>query len=151
MRRFLLLWLAGALLIAIGLGGMNMPRLYPLMRRGVKTCGTVTSFEPNKHRTVHYSFQAQEKSYSGTQSGGEEMVSFSNCNGHVVYYLPEDPYVSCIGNPAPMFNNEAPSILLTMLTFPPVALLGWRWRFPRFRRWLNAEPREGVQNPPLPT
>jgi hypothetical protein len=151
MRRFLLLWLAGALLIAVGLGQFNMPRLYPLMRRGVKTCGTITGFEPNNHRTVHYSFQAHEKTYSGAQEGGEEVDWSANCGGHVVYYLPENPYVSCIGDPAPMLKNEVVSIILPMLVFPPFALLGWRWRFPRFRNWLNAQPPEGGQKPSLST
>ena len=154
MKRFLLLWLAGASLIAIGLGSLNVPRLYPLMRRGVKTCGTVTAFEPNNHRTVHYSFEVDGKAHSGAQEGGvsQDVPGFSSiCNGNVVFYLPDDPYVSCIGDPAPMFNNEVISILLPMLTFPPFALLGWRWRSPRFRRWLNAEKHSAPENPSTST
>src|SRR5256886_485608 len=62
MKRFLLLWLAGASLIAIGLGSLNVPRLYPLMRRGVKTCGTVTAFEPNNHRSEEHTSELQSQS-----------------------------------------------------------------------------------------
>jgi hypothetical protein len=141
MKRFLLLWLVGASLIAFVLGSVNIPRLFPLTRRGVETCGTITAFEPNNHRTVHYSFQVNGKTYSGAQEGGvgEKVLLHTDCMGYVVFYLPDDPYVSCIGDPVPMLNNEVISILLPMLIFPPSALLGWRWRYPKFRRWLKAE------------
>ena len=109
---------------------------------------------PNNHRTVHYSFEVDGKAHSGAQEGGvsQDVPGFSsNCNGNVVFYLPDDPSVSCIGDPAPMFNNEVISIPLPMLTFPPFALLGWRWRSPRFRRWLNAEKHSAPENPSTST
>jgi hypothetical protein len=154
MKRFLLLWLVGASLIAFGLRSMNMPRLYPLTRRGVKTCGTITAFEPNNHRTVHYSFQVNDKTYSGAQEGGvgkEVIPHSSDCGGHVVFYLPDDPYVSCIGDPAPMLTNEVIPIVLAMSTFPPFALWGWSKRSPTFRRWLRADAQGGVENSSLPS
>jgi len=153
MKRFLLLWLAGASLIAVGLGSLNIPRLYPLMRRGVKTCGTVTAFEPNNHNTVRYSFEVDGKSYSGAQGGGRglDVPGFpANCEGHVVFYLPDDPYVSCIGDPDPMFKNEVISILFPMVTFPLFALLMLRWRNPTFRRWLGAQRHRVAENPSAP-
>ena len=141
MKRFLLLWLVGASLLGFGLGSFNIPNLFPLTRRGVETAGTVTDFEPNNHRTVHYSFDVNGKSYSGSQQGGvegEETSVSSISTRHAVFYLPDDPNVSCIGNPTPMLKNEIIPIVLAMLFIPPFFLLSARTRYPAFRRWLRA-------------
>jgi len=141
MKRLLLLWLVGASLLGFGLGSFNIPNLYPLTRRGVETAGTVTDFEPTKHRTVHYSFDVNGKSYSGSQQGGvegQETSVFSISTRHAVFYLPDDPNVSCIGNPKPMLKNEIIPIVLAMLFIPPFFLLSARTRYPAFRRWLRA-------------
>ncbi len=146
MKRFLSLWFAGASLVAFGIGQFNVPLLYRLTRRGVTTCGTVTGFEPNNHRTVHYSYQVNDKIYSGAQEGGvggETSASSNHCGGNVVFYLPERPDVSCIGDPAPMLKNEIIPIALAMLFIPPFSLLSARSRYPAFRRWLRA----GTQSP----
>jgi hypothetical protein len=139
MERFLLLWLAGAFLIALVLSGHTLPHLYSLTRRGVRTCGIVTEFEPNNHQSVHYSYQISGKSYSEVQQGGggESMARSPDCEGYTVYYLSDAPQISSIGDLKPMFMNEVIFILLSMLIFPPLALLGWRSRFAAFRRWLK--------------
>jgi uncharacterized protein DUF3592 len=142
MKRFLLLWFVGASLLGFGLGSFNIPNLYPLVRRGVETTGTVTDFEPNNHRTVHYSFDVNGKSYSGSQQGGieGEVTSASSVSTrHAVFYLPEDPNVSCIGSPTPMLKNEIIPIALAMLFIPPFFLLSARTRYPAFQRWLRAD------------
>jgi hypothetical protein len=151
MKRFLLLWLAGASLIAFGLGNINMTRLYPLMHRGAKTCGTVTAFEPKNHGAVHYSYQVGGETYVGVQQGGvgSGVTAFSSdCGGYVVFYLPEKPTVSCIGDPTAKANNEADFIIFSMLVFPLFALLAWTWRYPTFRRWLNADTENSNVPPP---
>jgi len=143
MKRFLLLWFAGALLVAFGIGQFNVPLLYRLTRRGVKTCGTVTGFEPNNHRTVHYSYRVNDKTYSGAQEGGvggEASASSNDCEGNVVFYLPERPDVSCISDPAPMLKNEIITVILAMLFIPSFLLLSARSRSPAFRRWLRRLP-----------
>ena len=145
MKRFLLLWLIGALLIALGLGRVNLPGLYSLTRRGIETCGTLTAFESNNHRTVHYSYEVNGKMYSGIQQGGagERVTALSSrCQGYEVFYLPEAPHISCIGDPLPMLWNEVITLFLVILIFPPFALLASRWRSPAFRLWLKAEGRK---------
>jgi hypothetical protein len=142
MKRFLLLWFAGASLLAFGLGNFNIPKLYPLVRRGIETTGTITDFEPNNHRTVHYSFDVNGKTYSGSQQGGVEgeATSLSSISArHAVFYLSDDPNVSCIGNPTPMLKNEIIPIVLAMLFIPPFFLLSARTRHPAFRGWLRAD------------
>jgi len=147
MKRFLLLWFVGASLIGVGLGSLNVPRLYPLMRRGVETSATITAFEPNNHRTVHYSFNVSGKVYSGSQEGGVdgEATGVSTISSkHPVFYLPDDPNISCIGDPAPMLKNEVIPICLAMLIFPPTILLISRGRYAAFRRWLKPDVHEGI-------
>lgn len=141
MKRFLVLWLAGATLIAAVLSRGNLPRLYPLSKRGITTCGIVTEIDMNNHDLVHYWYQVNGQTYSGVQQGGVdgELTAFSSdCRGYAVYYLPEAPGISCIGDPTHMLDNELISIALPMLMFPPLALLGWGWRYPAFRQWLKA-------------
>lgn len=132
-----MLWLVAACLVAIGLGSFNVPYLYPLARRGVETMGTVTGFEPNNHRTVHYTFEVNGKTFSGSQEGGVDGEPTTTSAKHAVFYLPEDPNTSCIGDPMPMLWNEVISISLVMFILVPVALLGARMRSPGFRRWLS--------------
>jgi hypothetical protein len=142
MKRFLLLWCVGASLLGFGLASFNIPRLYSLVRNGLETTGTITDFEPNNHRTVDYSFDVKGKTYSGSQQGGvegEETSVSSISSRRAVFYLPDDPNVSCIGDPAPMLKNEIIPIVLTMLFIPPFFLLSARTRYTAFRRWLRAD------------
>ena len=153
MKRFLLLWLVGAVLIAVGIGSINIPLLYPLVRRGVPTCGTITRREPANHNSVHYSYEVNGKTYTGVQQGGvgDQSTAYStDCVGYVVYYLPQNPQRSCIGQPGLMLTNDIVPITLAMLSFPPIALLAWRRRYPAFRKWLEAGPRTSGENQSLP-
>ena len=138
------MWFAGALLVAVLLSSFNMPTLYPLTRRGTPVCGTVTSFEPNNHQEAHYSYEVNGKTYSGSQQGGIGDQQGGICRsdesgrkGYIVYYLPNDPGISCLGNPRALYENEAGFVSLGMLIFPSLLLLGWRSRSRSFRDWLG--------------
>jgi hypothetical protein len=101
----------------------------------------VTAFEPNNHQEIHYFFVADGKTYSGSQQGGtgDQRNAFTcaaGSSGIVVYYLPKTPEISCAGNPRSLWENEVISIGLAMVILPLFALLGTRWRYPRFRSWL---------------
>lgn len=140
MKRFVLLWLAGATLIAIGIGSFNIPLLYALVHRGIPTCGTIIRIESQKHDSVYFSYEVNGKTYYGVQQGGVSGngTDFSPyCRDNVVYYLSENPERSCIGYPRPMLNNEIDTVPMGMLIFPPFILLVWQWRYPAFRRWLK--------------
>lgn len=143
MKRFILLWLAGASLIAIGLGSFNIPLLYALVHKGIPTCGTIIAIDSQNHNSVRFSYEVNGKTYYGVQQGGVSGngSDFSPyCRDNVVYYLSENPERSCIGYPRAMLNDEINSILVGMLIFPSFILLVWRWRYPAFRRWLKADP-----------
>lgn len=146
MKKFLVLWFVGASLLGFCLGSFNIPSLYRLMHRGIETTGTITDFEPNNHRTVHYSFDVNGKSYSGSQQGGVDGEVTSISTRHAVFYLPDDQNVSCMGNPKPMLKNEIIPIVLAMLFIPPFFLLSARTRYPTFRRWLRADTQSSSRN-----
>lgn len=153
MKRFLLLWFGGALLIALVLGSFNLPLLYPLVHKGLPTCGTIIRIDAQNHNSVYYSYEVNGKTYEGVQQGGVdgEGTGFSPyCPGWVVYYLPESPERSCIGYPGPMLSNEIIPIILAMLTFPSFILLVWRWRYLSFRKWLTPESQKNRENHSVP-
>jgi hypothetical protein len=110
----------------------------------------VTGIEPNNHQEAHYSFEVNGKRYSGSQQGGigdqrGALVCRSGVSGrndNIVYYLPDNPDISCLGNPSTLFENEAGFVALGILIIPSLFLLGWRWRSPIFRNWLGLERKE---------
>lgn len=140
MKRFGLLWLAGASLVAIGVGSFNVTLLHALVHRGIATCGTIIPIESQNHISIHFSYEVNDRTYNSVQQGGVSGngADFSpNFRDNVVYYLPENPQPSCIGFPRPMLNNELNAILVRMLVFLTSILLVWRR--PAFRRWLKED------------
>jgi Protein of unknown function (DUF3592) len=140
MKKFLLLWVLGAFLIAALASRGNLVHFYRLAHWGVSTRGVVTALEPSNHQAVHYSYEVHDSSYSGIGSGGFENPAFgflSVGQAVFVYYLPNEPSVSCMGHPDQLLTNEEIPIILAALIFPPLALFAWRYRYPSFRAWLT--------------
>jgi uncharacterized protein DUF3592 len=139
MKKFFLLWFLGAFLIAVLASGGNLVHFYRLARWGVSARGVVTALEPGNHQAVHYSYEVHGNSYSGIGWGGFGNPAFgllSVGQAVFVYYLPNEPSVSCIGYPDQLLANEEIPIILAALIFPPLALFAWRSRYPSFRAWL---------------
>jgi Protein of unknown function (DUF3592) len=136
--KILVLWSAGAAAIAIPLYRLNMPHLLRL-GRGVRGNGVVTALEPADHQAVRYKFDALGKTYSGVGRAGfgnPEFCCLSVGQNVIVYYDPADPSESCLGIPQELTKNEIPPVLLAGIVFPALALAGWSYRYPPFRRWL---------------
>lgn len=128
-------------MVAIGVACFNVPLLHALVHRGIATCGTIITIEPQNHNSINFSYEVNGKTHNSVQQGGVSGngADFSPCcRDNVVYYLPENPQPSCIGFPRPMFNNELNAILVRTLVFPTSILLVWR-RHPAIRRWLNED------------
>ena len=140
MKKFLLLWFVGAVLVVIPLSRINLVRFYRLAHEGVSVRGEVIGLEPAHHQAVHYSYDVDGHSYSGIgwADFGNPRFGFLSVGQSVfVYYLPKDPSTSCLGYPNELLNNEEIPIALAALVFPPFALLAWSWRYPSFRQWLS--------------
>ena len=139
MKKFLLLWLLGAFLIAVLASRGNLFRFYRLARWGVSARGVVTALEPGNHQAVHYSYEVDGSSFSwiGWGDFGNPAFGFLSVGQVVfVYYLPNEPSVSCMGYPDQLLMNEEVPIILAAIFFPPLALLAWRFRYPSFRALL---------------
>ena len=138
------LWLVGALVFGgLGLQVFSVKLFYRLKWEGVRTTGTVTRLQAANHQSVYYSFEASGRSYSSIGRAGFGNPEFCRLivgQNVTVYYLPDDPFTSCLGNPQLLLENEIMPVLLAGITFPIVAIVGYSSRFPKFRRWLLCQP-----------
>jgi hypothetical protein len=127
------LWLGAVILVATGLSQItNLVKFYRLARDGVATSGTITAIEPQNHSTVRYAYSVDGKSYAG-----EGQLGFLHTlREATVFYLPDRPYISCLGSPQDLLENEETFVSMVSLTFPTFALAVYWWRCPKFRRWL---------------
>jgi len=96
---------------------------YELKQSGQSTVGRVTLTEPNNHQAVHYAFQVGEKMYSGVENGH----SFSPGDEVRVTYLPRDPSISCLTDPAVQFRAQLSFlVVLALLIAFATAIALWR-------------------------
>lgn len=120
---------------------INLTRFYELKRHGQQAQGVVTNLIPNNHREVDDSFVVNGRSHAGRGVAGYGNAQFRAITlGYsvIVYYLPEDPTVSCLGIPQELFANELTTIVLAGFTFPIFAMIVYAYRYPRFKNWLLA-------------
>ena len=138
------LWLVGALVFGgLGLQVFSVKLFYRLKREGVRTTGIVTRLQAANHQSVYYSFEVSGRSYSSIGRAGfgnPEFCCLAVGQNVMVYYLPDEPFTSCLGNPQLLLDNEIMPVLLAGITFPIVAIVGYSSRFPKFRRWLLCQP-----------
>jgi hypothetical protein len=108
---------------------------YRLQNRGQVTHGK--AIWPADHRQFKYSFKVADKEYVGIGMPGFGTPSYERIavgQTLLVYYLPEDPEINCLGNPQPLSNNELTSLLLSVTFFPTVIVLRfWFWERKRKR------------------
>lgn len=141
------LWFAGVLVatlcIAFSIVSRSARTFYKLSRHGVVTQGTVTGFEPENHRTVHYKYDVGGRPYSAADQGGSgpgnrDFEYLAVGDAVQVYYLPEDPHVCCLGSPRESLTNELIPLGLAVVVGPLFIVVANAARYPRFRNWLLA-------------
>jgi hypothetical protein len=130
---YFLIWLAlaGGLAVVIG---KNAQQYYQLNKRGVLTVGIAVARLP--HRQIRYSFSAGNRTYSGVGRTGKGAPPFERISiGEKlpVYYLADDPEVSCLGNPGQLLQNELPPVVGVVVLFPIIIILAFRFR--KGRNW----------------
>src|SRR5258708_1108352 len=136
------LWFIGALAIAIPISQINLVRFYQLAKKGLPTEGVVTDLQPRNHQAVNYRFELAGRTYSNIGRAGfgnPEFCCLTVGQKLIVYYLPDDPTISCSGIPKELIENEVPPLALAGILFPLFAMTVYCWRVPRFRRWLLCE------------
>jgi hypothetical protein len=113
------LWVVLAAAIAIGLGSVNWIRYYRLARHGVPTKGMVTSPpDPHNHGVSSYSYAVGQETFTATDHPGA-----AEGQAITVFYLPDDPTVSCPGDPNEQLRGESVPIGMAVLLAPTLILI----------------------------
>ena len=121
-----LLAIGAVLLLAFFLGRSDWPKYRRLQVEGVALDGWVTEKNIVDQNTVSYSFMVGERVYSGLGRGGYGNGSFNDLSVGdrvVVFYLPKDPRISCMGGPKEHLREQNRAISLGLLIFVPI--LAW--------------------------
>jgi hypothetical protein len=131
-KRFIVwfgVWLVLAAVIAVGLGSLNWIRYYRLARHGIPTEGLVISPpDPNNHGVSSYSYAVGQQTFTATDHPGS-----ADGQAVTVFYLPDDPTVSCPGDPRDRLRGESLPIGMASLLFPTL-IVGSAYR--QLNRWL---------------
>jgi hypothetical protein len=136
--------MVGALVFGgLGMQIFSVKLFYQLKRDGVRATGTVTRLQAANHQSVYYSFEISGRTYSNIGRAGfgnPEFCCLSVGQNVIVYYLPDEPFTSCLGIPQLLLENEVMPVLLAGIIFPIFTIAAYSSRFPKFRRWLLCQP-----------
>lgn len=105
---FLIAWVFIASAVAVLLGRVNWLDYYLLAKSGVAVRGSVTHKDPANHLAVHYSYVVGSRTYDGIGNApsSKSLDSLSIGESLSLYYLAQDPGVSCWGDPKRLLANE---------------------------------------------
>ncbi len=132
--RYALTWLALALAIAVVIGRLNWPAYRRIAAVGVRGQATVVELLPNIHNTVRYEYFVAGRAFQGQMQSWQPNPSLQQLGvGEplVIYYDPQHPEESVLGDPKPMFQNETISVGLAAVVFPTFVVATWAWRSSR--------------------
>jgi hypothetical protein len=132
---YVLAWLLIAAAFA-GMLGQQWRRYYSLSTHGMVGEARITGKEPQNHRAVAYAFEVDGQSFDGfgrAGFGNPEFDALGVGDRALVYYLPDHPETSCLGDAHFLLRNESTFLFLVITLFPTFILLAWRWQ--RRRLW----------------
>ena len=128
------LWLM--LVIAIGASpGKRVLQYRRLSHNGVTLHGIARGRAP--HQQIEYSYEINGQTYQGvgrTGIGSPSLYEISIGDKVSVYFLPDAPEISCLGDPAELYSNDLPPTLLVSLLFPTAIVIALAVRISRKRR-----------------
>src|SRR5581483_10953255 len=124
LRIYATIWLLVAI-AAAALLSSNLRMYATLADSGVKSQGIIIRTEPMNHELVFYSYQVGGVSYQGADNVGLGNTNFAGLSlGEflMIYYLPSNPRISILGEPAAKLKNEI--IFVSMVTlFAPTFIV----------------------------
>jgi hypothetical protein len=97
-----------------------------LSRGGVMSQGWVTGKSDAKRGLVYYAFETPRKVFTDTGSGGfgnPDAAQLNEGDKVLVYYLPDNPDVSCLGDPSDRVREQ--NIALVWILLPAAGVAGW--------------------------
>lgn len=143
--RYAITWLLFAILVILVIGSLNWPAYYRMTKRGIRGTGTVVQLLPEIHNTVRYEYQVAGQKFEGQMqswSPNPALEQLSVGQSLVIYYDPQHPEESVLGEPRRMLDNETISVALAAFGVPTIAVIGWALRSSRRRanQRMNANP-----------
>lgn len=129
--QLLLVWLILVISISIIIGRINWFKYYNLAEYGIQTRGTVTNKESYNHESIYYTYIVDHKNFTGIGHDGNGNPKFDDLkigDRVIVFFLPNNNQISCIGNPKDLLQNETISILLASLIIPTLVILSFSKR-----------------------
>ena len=130
MKRFLITWLLGGIATVIAMAVISAFESHgwwgylTLVRHGAVAEAMVTRTDPRNHCLAEYTFVIDDWPYQG----GTAECSAKVGEKVLVTYLPESPYLSCMGDARDRLNNELSTFAAGGVIFPPIVILAWRRR-----------------------
>ncbi|CEO87885.1 DUF3592 domain-containing protein [Syntrophaceticus schinkii] len=127
-RNTILIWLILAIITFALLGTQisRLPKYFKLTLTGVQTQGFIIKLEPTHHRAVYYSYEVGGRSYTdtfgGAGSGNPKFEDIKIGDPVLVYYLPENPSISGLGDPSYKFITESISVLTVSMVVPAIII-----------------------------
>ena len=111
----------------IGLTVLEWPKYQKLSRDALKTVGRVVGKEPSNHNFVRYSFEVDHMLFAGIGNAGGENPSFDELkvgDSVIVYYDPEDPNRSFLGNPKSQATSATTGVIFIALVGSVLSIIG---------------------------
>ena len=119
--KYVILWLVLAVAIGCLVGSQNLPTYHRLAERGVSGKATIVELLPQIHNTVRYEYQVAGQTYQGRMGSRQPNPPTEQLGvgqSVVIYYAPEHPEISVLGDPKLMFSSETFPVLLAALIGP---------------------------------
>ena len=119
--KYVILWLVLAVAIGCLVGSQNLPTYHRLAERGVSGKATIVELLPQIHNTVRYEYQVAGQTYQGRMGSRQPNPPTEQLGvgqSVVIYYAPEHPEISVLGDPKLMFSGETFPVLLAALIGP---------------------------------
>src|SRR6266487_1811574 len=119
--KYALTWLIVAVAVAIGIGSLNWRSYRRMAGPGVSGQGTVIELRPKIHNTLRYEYHVAGRAFEGQMQSwppNPPLEQLSVGQSLVIYYDPEHPEESVLGDPKPILKNETISIVLAAVGVP---------------------------------
>jgi hypothetical protein len=129
--KYAITWLLLVVVIAVGVGAINWPSYRRMAARGVSAKATVLELLPSVHNSVRYQYEVGGQTFEGQMQSWQPNPPLEHLvvgQPVVIFYDPQHPAASVLGEPKPILRNETISVLLAAFGVPTVAVLMWVWR-----------------------
>lgn len=136
------LLIAAAILIAMIAGAvfLEVPKYYRLSRSGRETIGKVVSKEREKHNTINLQYSVEGRTFESggfAEAVGRSFDTLSVGDQVVIYYDPDDPGKSTLGDPVGYLKTSLRGTLFISF-IPLLAYISYKVKTRSKRRKGNA-------------